>query len=117
MFDPIPQIKTHPPESIGWPWPEIDSTLRARVTVLEQAVVQLQRQNVELQRELSGVAVGVGRRDRLAPLTDGHGSSWPRCSPDCTLSVTRPGKDDCDASQPECPNHGLTPEIADDPMP
>lgn len=32
---------------------------------------------------------------------DGFGSAWPRCSPDCTLEVVRPGKVQCQCEWPE----------------
>ena len=55
---------------------------------------------------------GPGAVDGSSPVTvtDGMGSTWAKCGPDCTLGVTRPGEADCYGDTPAtCPKREVKP--------
>lgn len=41
---------------------------------------------------------------RYGTVADGFGSEWIRCGPNCDLQVVRPGKVQCNETDPSCPN-------------
>lgn len=58
---------------------------------------------IQLSELVADMVAKAGRRRGDEEVSDGFGSTWLRCGPQCTLEVVRPGKVQCNGG-PDCPN-------------